>query len=115
MIKDDQPYLRDILDRIKRIERYITCGEEAFFSDTLPQDGVIRSFEVIGEAVKHLSIDLTKKYSGVPWKDIAGMRDKVIHDYLGVDAKLVWKIAQEEIPVLKQTVEEMLLNFEKAR
>lgn len=83
MTKEDQPYLRDILERIQRIERYIAGGREAFLSDTLLQDGIIRNFEVIGEATKHLSAPLKERYDRVPWKEIAGMRDKVIHDYLG--------------------------------
>jgi len=107
-MKDNRPYLRDILDRITRIERYIAGGKEAFLADTLIQDGIIRNFEVIGEAAKHLSNEVKEKYPHVPWKEIAGMRDKMIHDYLGVDLELVWKIATEKLPELKNTVEKIL-------
>ena len=104
----DRPYLQDILDRIARIEECIRKGKETFDKDTIVQDAVIRNFEVIGEAVKHLSPFLKEKHHHVPWKDIAGMRDKMIHDYLGVDILLIWNIATEEMPALKRTIEEIL-------
>lgn len=86
MKRDESVYLRHILDAIERVETYIhDLGETKFYEDALTQDGVIRQIEVIGEATKHLSSELRNKYSNVPWRDVAGMRDKLIHDYFGVD------------------------------
>jgi uncharacterized protein with HEPN domain len=100
--KDETVYIKHILDAISRIERYlagISCDQ--FNEDTLIQDGVIRQLEIIGEASKRLSDDTKASYEDVPWKDIAGMRDKLIHNYLGTDIKAVWDTAKDDIPNLK--------------
>ena len=73
------------------------------------QDGVIRQLEIIGEATKRLSKGLRRQYSEIPWQDIAGMRDKLIHDYLGVDVKAVWLTAREDVPILQEQIR-MILN-----
>ena len=86
MKTDQSVFLNHISDAIKKIEKYIQeIDEEAFKKNDLVQDGVIRQMEIIGEAVKRLSGDLTGQSPQVPWQDIAGMRDKLIHDYFGVD------------------------------
>ena len=102
MSKDETVYIRHILDAISRIERYLTgISYEQFDKDTLIQDGVIRQLEIVGEASKRLSDNTKANYEDVPWKDIAGMRDKLIHDYLGTDIKAVWDTAKDDIPILK--------------
>ncbi len=78
-MKDQRVYLRDILERIPRIERYIADGRDVFLQSELLQDGVIRSFEVIGEAVKRLDPALTAQRPSVTWSDFAGFRDVLIH------------------------------------
>lgn len=77
------------------------------------QDGVIRQLEIIGEAVRHLSNSLRIKYPHVPWRDIAGTRDKLIHDYFGIDLEKVWVMVQEDIPTLKIEVEKILNDLDK--
>lgn len=112
MSKTDAPYLRHILDAISRIEEYLhDIVEDEFREQHLIQDGVIRQMEVIGEATKNLSKELRKQYPKIPWQDIAGMRDKLIHHYFGVDMEEVWLTARDDIPVLKDQVGRILAEY----
>lgn len=107
--RDDTVYLRHILEGIERIERYTaSLGEEDFKHDELRQDGVIRQLSIIGEAVKQLSEDVREDHPSVPWKDIAGMRDKLIHDYFGVDLEAVWDTVTKDLKPLKKVVKRIL-------
>ena len=109
MARDDSVYLRHILDAISRIEEYLHgVDEEIFYQHYLVQDGVIRQLEIIGEASKRLSREVRASCPNVPWPDIAGMRDKLIHDYFGVDLEAVWLTARDDIPALKAEVSTML-------
>jgi len=105
-------YCRDILDRIRRIETYTIGGRDAFLSSELLQDGVIRSFEVIGEVVKRLDPMLQEQHPDVPWSDFAGFRDILIHQYDRVRVDLVWRFTQEDLPALKLAVAALLLDLE---
>jgi uncharacterized protein with HEPN domain len=90
MKKDDVVYLRHIIDAINSIEEYLRGVDEGKFNaPRLLQDEAIRQIEIIGEAVRHVSNNLRKTYPEVPWQDIAGMRDKLSHDYFGVDLEKV--------------------------
>jgi uncharacterized protein with HEPN domain len=112
MKKDDSVYLRHMLDAMNTVEEYLQGIDETKFNATrLLQDGAIRQIEIIGEAVRHISNDLRKTYPEIPWQDIAGMRDKLIHDYLGVDLEKVWLTAQEDLPVLKGQVTKILKDL----
>lgn len=109
MKRDDSVYLHHILDAITRIDMYLYgVDEEAFHATPLIQDGAIRQLEIIGEATKQLSKQLRTENSHVPWRDMARMRDKLIHDYLGVDLDIVWLTSQEDLPVLRREVQIIL-------
>lgn len=109
MAHGDRLYLSHVLDAADRIEHYIADVElVAFLGDSLRQDGVIRQLTIIGEAVKRLSVDLRSSATDVPWTDIAGMRDRLVHDYMGVDLEAVWKTATEDVPGLRDVVRRLL-------
>ena len=107
--RDDSIYLKHILDAISRIEKYVNrINRNRFAKHLLIQDGVIRQIEIIGEASKKLSTTFRNKHKHIPWKDIAGMRDKLIHDYFGVDIDAVWSTVEEDLPTLKREVNNIL-------
>ncbi|MEX2531826.1 MAG: DUF86 domain-containing protein [Gemmatimonadota bacterium] len=104
--RDDWVYVRHIRDAARRIESYVDGVAEAdFFEATLVQDGVIRQLQVIGEAAKRLSSEFRSKAAQVPWSDITGMRDKLVHDYMGVDLEAVWDTAIRDVPALLSQLE----------
>ena len=100
-MSNDALFVADILGRINRIEDYTQAGRTTFMASNLLQDGTIRSLEVIGEAVKRLSPELRSRFSQVPWRQIAGLRDVLIHDYGSVDALEVWNVVENDLPDLK--------------
>jgi uncharacterized protein with HEPN domain len=109
MQRDDSVYLKHIRDAIRKIEGYTKGVRRATFEkNTLIQDAVIRQIEIIGEATKRLSNPVKEQNPQIPWQDIAGMRDKLIHDYFGVDVEKVWLTVQLDIPALKNSVNKIL-------
>jgi len=107
--RDDSVYLQHILDAAARVESYLDGSDEDNFYDTpLLQDGVVRCLEIIGEATKRLSEDLRARAPEVPWRDIADMRNKLIHEYHGVDLEAVWITATQDLPQLQHDVSRLL-------
>jgi uncharacterized protein with HEPN domain len=108
MNKNDLAYIDHILDCIRKIQRFSKGLDlNKFSQDELAQDAIIRNIEVIGEASKKISADTKKVYSEIPWIEITGMRDKLIHDYLGVDTQVVWKTIKKDIPELRRLLKEI--------
>lgn len=107
-MKDDRVYLLHIQDSLANIREYTNSGREFFFKDKKTQDAVVRNLEIIGEAVKHLSPSLTASHPSIPWKQIAGMRDKLIHEYFGVDLNLIWDVVATGLPEFDRKISEIL-------
>ncbi len=108
MVKDDLAYVEHILDCIRKIKEFSEgISFREFSSNELIQDAIIRNIEIIGEASKKISSDTKQIYFEIPWKEISGMRDKLIHDYLGVDVEVVWRTIKEDIPILESQIREI--------
>ena len=106
MIKNDQVYLEHILESIRKIEGFVNnLTKFEFERSVLIQDAVIRNIEIIGEATKKISKPFTQSHPDIPWQDMAGMRDKLIHDYLDVDLEVVWKTVETDLPLLKEMIQ----------
>lgn len=107
-------YINDIIEYMERAESYInSLSFEEFLKDEKTCDAVIRCIEVIGEAAKKIPDELRNSYSSVPWRDMAGMRDKIIHSYFTVDFETVWLVVKEEIPRLKPMIKKISEDLEK--
>lgn len=106
----DTMYLSHILQAITRIRSYTADGKDAFAADTKTQDAVIRNFEIIGEAVKRMDKSAKDRRPEIPWRRIAGLRDVLIHDYMGVDVDEVWNVVEHHLPSLQAAVEHLLAN-----
>ena len=103
-MKDEQLYLGHIREAIADIRAYAAGGESAFRADRMQQDAIIRKLEVIGEAVKHLSVLTRSRQPQIPWKQVAGMRDHLTHGYFGVDLTLVWRVVERDLDPLDAAV-----------
>lgn len=104
----DRLYLESIRDCLERIAANTEPGETAFLASRLIQDGVIRNLEVIGEATKNLSEDLRAANPSIPWRQIAGIQDVLIHDYLKVNLSRVWRTVDGDLPALEAAVKRLL-------
>ena len=109
MSKHDAVYLNHILDAIDQIESYTAdLNYEAFSQDRLIQDGVIRRLEIIGEACRKLSTELRTQNADLPWKQIMGLRNRLIHAYFDVNLGIIWDVVQADIPPLKAQIRTLL-------
>jgi uncharacterized protein with HEPN domain len=100
------------LESVERIHSYTDhLSEDEFLASYQVQDAVIRRLEIIGEAVKNLPLALRMQHPQVPWREMAGMRDVLIHQYFGVDLKLTWKVVQQDLPELEQEIQAILAEL----
>jgi len=102
-----QDYLRDILEAMDKAEEFTSGLDLPMFTrDDKTAFAVIRCLEIIGEAARKIPVDLRRRFADIPWQSLAGMRDKLIHDYAGVSLEVVWQTVKEDIPVVRP----MLIN-----
>jgi uncharacterized protein with HEPN domain len=108
-MRDYKLYVKDILDAMEAIETFVEGMElEQFMSDDMVSSAVIRKFEIIGEASKHVPDSIRERYPTIPWKEMSGMRDKLIHFYMGVKYELVWHTIKDVIPQIKPTLRKIV-------
>ena len=111
-MRRERHFLADIVQSCDLVAKYIDSGQASFMEDVQIQDAVIRRLEIIGEATKSLTERTKRRAPGEPWKQIAGMRDKLIHAYFGVDLEVVWQTVSEELPAFRETVQSLFETHE---
>lgn len=105
--KDDSVYVEHMLECIQRIGEYTEGSRERFFSSRLVQDAVVRNLQTLAESSQRLSIELKDSCPSIPWRDISGFRNILVHDYLGVDPEVVWSVVEMELPRLLDELKKM--------
>ena len=114
--RDVKLYVRDILEAIKAIEKFVEGMDfENFKEDDKTSSAVIRKFEIIGEATKNIPQSIKEKYPHIPWKEMAGFRDRLIHFYFGIKYDIVWDTIKLRLPELRNNIEKVLKDLEGER
>jgi len=112
-MRDPKLYLKDILVAMDAIEQFVEEVDfETFKNDDMMTSAVIRKFEIIGEATKKIPEEIKQQYPAIPWKDMSGMRDRLIHFYFGIKYELVWETIKKEIPKVKPSLSKILDDLE---
>ena len=111
MKKDPQVFIKHILDSIDAVENYTkNLSEDQFLRSLEKQDAIVRRVEIIGEAVRNIPADFRQAYPDIPWRKISGMRDKLVHEYFGVDLELVWAVVKKDLPSFKRQIKNLLIK-----
>ena len=111
--RDYRDYLQEIVDSCSDVLEFIKdISYNDFVCDKKTKFAAIRAIEVIGEAVKNIPVAFRSKYPDIPWQQIAGMRDKLIHEYFGIDVKVLWKTAKEDVPHIRVEFEKIMKGIE---
>jgi len=112
--RGDLSFLQDIAEAISAISLYIKDTDYfSFLKDGRTRDAVVRNLEIIGEAAKNIHAPFKKIYPALPWKEMAGVRDKLIHQYFGINYEIVWTIASQDLPALQQSIEMILKELQE--
>ena len=112
MKRSPKLFLTDIIESIELIEKYTKGATyKNFLSNNVMQDAVIRRFEIIGEATKNIPMKIRKEYLEIPWRQMAGMRDMLAHEYFGIAIKRIWDTTQKDLPKLKKKITKLLEKF----
>jgi uncharacterized protein with HEPN domain len=110
-MRSERERLLDILEAIERIEKYADEGKERFEEDELIQTWIVHHITIIGEACRTLSDDFQATHASIPWADIVGMRNILVHHYFGIDTDAVWSVVQKDLPELKLNIQAILKNL----
>ncbi|OHB99451.1 MAG: hypothetical protein A3G70_04175 [Planctomycetes bacterium RIFCSPLOWO2_12_FULL_39_13] len=109
MKRDYRLFIEDIMDCIEKIEQFVgDLSFDEFVKDDKTSSAVVRKLEIIGEATKNIPMYIREKYEGLPWNDMAKMRDKIIHAYFGINYKIIWNVIKERLPEIKPTIRQIL-------
>lgn len=109
--RDDLDLVEDIQEAIRKINSYVKMlDQDDFFEDTKTQDAVVRNLEIVGETIKNISETLKEKYPQIQWKELARLRDKLIHHYFGVNYDIVWHVVKNELPDVIYQLNEILIE-----
>lgn len=107
--RKNEEFLRDMTEAVQRIELYMkNMSYDKFLKDNKTQDAVVRNLEILGEAAKNISDAIKKKYAQIPWKGLAGVRDRLIHHYFGVNFDIVWTVVKKELPQCAPKLKKLL-------
>ena len=107
--KDNAVYIEHMLDSILRIDEYVK-SKEHFYASNLVQDAVVRNLQVMAESSQRLSDEIKNNYPDIPWNDISGFRNVLVHDYLGIDLDVIWSVVELELPRLEKVLNEINLK-----
>lgn len=111
MKKNANIFIEHILESIQLIEEYsLHLTDDTFKKNKAAQDAIIRRLEIIGEAAKNVPLSIKERYSNIPWKQMAGMRDVLIHEYFDVDLALTWTVVKRELPLVKEKLQDILTS-----
>ena len=114
-MKDDSLYLHHILECLNAIQEYTVGGRETFFADRKTQKATLRELQELAESTQNLSPALKDRHPEIPWRDIAGFRNVLVHDYLGLNLSRIWQIIEHDLPGLKGDIETVLQELENKK
>lgn len=112
-MREDRVRLQDVLEAIEKIERYANQGRQVFDNDEMLQVWVVYHLQILGEAIRQVSPAVQAQYPQVPWSQIIGMRNILVHDYFGIDLDIVWAVVERDLPRLKPQIKTILHNAEQ--
>ncbi len=111
-MKDDRFYLIHVAECISKVEEYVASGHDSFMDTSMIQDAVLTNLQIRGESTGRISVETRAKYPDIDWRGIVGLRNVIVHDYLGVTLTRVWELIELNLPALKNQVEAMLRDLE---